>query len=158
MARPTKSVNLMSKHLTKEEIDLRSKKEEQLKGKSDNIVPPKYLSRTQKNIFKNIVLELKESNILSNLDIYLLSTCSISIDRLINIETQINDTPSLIRDNDLMRAKDKYTKDFYRCCNELSLSPQSRAKISNMNVQAKQKEEDPLFRVLKGGMSDKKSL
>ena len=154
MARPTKSVSLMSKHLTKEEIDLRSKKEAQLKGKSDNIVPPKYLSRTQKNIFKNIITELKESNILSNLDVYLLSTCSISIDRLIHIESLINDTPSLIRDNDLMRAKDKYTKDFYRCCNELSLSPQSRAKISNMNVQAKQKEEDPLFRVLKGGMSD----
>lgn len=154
MARPTKSVNVISKHLTKEELFTRQQKEAKLKGNSDKIVPPKHLSKTQKSIFKNIVLELKESDILSNLDIYILSICSIAIDRLINIESEINENINKMSDVNLMRAKDKYTKDFYRCCNELSLSPQSRAKISNINIQAKNKEEDPLFRVLKGGLSD----
>ena len=49
-----------------------------------------------------------------------------------------------------MSAKDKYDKDFYRCCNELSLSPQSRAKIANINKEAIDKEEDPVIRALKG--------
>ena len=48
-----------------------------------------------------------------------------------------------------MSAKDKYTKDLYRCCNELSLSPQSRAKLANINVQAKEEEQDPLLGLLR---------
>ena len=55
-----------------------------------------------------------------------------------------------ITDRELMNAKDKYTKDLYRTCNELSLSPQSRAKLANINVQANQQEEDPLLNLLKG--------
>ena len=49
-----------------------------------------------------------------------------------------------------MSSKDKYTKDFFRCCNELSLSPQARAKIGSLALQAKEKEEDPLIKALKG--------
>ena len=49
-----------------------------------------------------------------------------------------------------MSAKDKYNKDFYRCCNELSLSPQSRAKFGSLSLKAKEKEEDPLIKALKG--------
>ena len=45
-----------------------------------------------------------------------------------------------------MPSKEKYTKDFFRCCNELCLSPQSRAKLANLNVQAQ--EEDPLMKAL----------
>ena len=45
-----------------------------------------------------------------------------------------------------MNAKDKYSKDLYRCCNELSLSPQSRAKIANINTQSK--EDDLLLKAL----------
>ena len=48
-----------------------------------------------------------------------------------------------------MSAKDKYNKDFFRCCNELSLSPQSRAKFGNLTLQAKEKEEDPLLAALR---------
>ena len=50
-----------------------------------------------------------------------------------------------------MSAKDKYTKDLFRCCSELSLSPQSRAKLGNINVQASKDNEDPLLKVLRGG-------
>ena len=43
-----------------------------------------------------------------------------------------------------------YDSDFYRCCNELSLSPQSRAKISNLNLQAKEDSQDLLLQALAG--------
>ena len=32
--------------------------------------------------------------------------------------------------NSYKSVRDMYSKDFFRCCNELCLSPQSRAKLS----------------------------
>lgn len=71
--------------------------------------------------------------------------------RLQEIEKIINDDIEKLGDKSLMSAKDKYTKDLFRCCNELSLSPQSRAKLGNINVQASKDSEDPLLKVLRGG-------
>lgn len=149
MARPCKPIETQSRHNTKEEIEARKKQEEKLKGLADKIKPPKYLNKDQKKIFKYIVDELKASGILSNLDIYVLATCSIAISRLTEIEKQINGDITNLWDKTLMSSKDKYTKDFFRCCNELSLSPQARAKIGSLALQAKEKEEDPLIKALK---------
>ncbi|OLS02415.1 phage terminase small subunit P27 family [Tissierella creatinophila] len=151
MARPSKSVATMSKNLTKEEKETRLKVEEKLKGGTNKITPPKHLNKSQKKIFRNIVNELETSGVLGNLDIYILSTCSIALDRIQTIETTINDEPGIIADKDLRMANDKYTKDFFRCCNELSLSPQSRAKIGNIALQTQQEKQDPLLKLLSGG-------
>ncbi len=153
MARPSKSVKVMSKNLTKEERESRLKTEEKLKGGSDNISPPTYLNIRQKKIFNYIIEQLKESGILGNLDIYILSQASIAIDRLQQIEKIINKDMNKIYDKELMKAKAEYTKDFFRCCNELSLSPQSRAKLGNINLQAEKEKEDPLLQILAGGKS-----
>lgn len=149
MGRPAKAVNTMSKHLSKAEMEERKENENYLKGKSDKIRPPTYLSASQKKIFRYIVKELEASEILGNLDIYILSTCSIAIDRLKEIETMINGDSKLLLSKELMSAKDKYTKDLYRCCSELSLSPQSRAKLANINVTAQKDKADPLLEALK---------
>lgn len=151
MARPSKSVRVMSKNLTKEEKELRLETEEKLKGGADNISPPTYLNASQKKIFNYIIEQLKESGILGNLDTYILSQASISIDRLQKIEKMINKDINRIYDKDLLKAKSEYTKDFFRCCNELSLSPQSRAKLGNINLKAEQERQDPLLQVLAGG-------
>lgn len=151
MARPSKSVKVMSKNLTKEERELRLETEEKLKGGADNISPPTYLNASQKKIFNYIIEQLQESGILGNLDIYILSQAAISIDRLQKIEKMINKDINRIYDKDLLKAKSEYTKDFFRCCNELSLSPQSRAKLGNINLQAEQERQDPLLQVLEGG-------
>lgn len=151
MGRPTKSVDTMSKHLTNEEKEARKEQEEKLKGNNNKVKPPSYLSDSQKKIFRYIVSELKASCILCNLDVYVLTTTSIAIDRLQSIEMLINDNISIIYNKDLMASKDKYTKDLWRGCNELSLSPQSRSKLGNLNIQAKEKADDPLLKVLSGG-------
>jgi P27 family predicted phage terminase small subunit len=150
MARPSKSVKVMNKHLTKEEIDSRKEVENKLRGLADKIKPPDYLSDSQKEIFNYIVSELEASEILSNLDIYILTTCSIAIDRLKTIEIMINADPEQLENIKLMSSKDKYTKDLWRATNELSLSPQSRAKLGNLNLQDKKKKEDPLLKVING--------
>ena len=93
----------------------------------------------QKSIFNYLVSELEASGILGNLDVYILTTCTIAIDRLEAIEKAINKDFSLLSDSKFMGSKDKYTKDLYRCCNELSLSPQARAKIANNAMMNKDK-------------------
>lgn len=55
MARPSKSVKVMSKNLTKEEKELRLAVEEKLKGGADNISPPTHLNASQKKIFNYIM-------------------------------------------------------------------------------------------------------
>ncbi|UTI44425.1 P27 family phage terminase small subunit [Niallia sp. RD1] len=151
MARPTKSVKTMSKNLTKEEINARTKLEDKLKGAADDLSPPNYFNATQKSIFNSIVSELQTSGILGNADVYVLETCSFAIYELQIIRKAINKKPGLRYDKDIIKARESYTKDFFRCCNELSLSPQSRAKIGNINIQAQIKEDDPLLKVLSGG-------
>jgi P27 family predicted phage terminase small subunit len=139
----------MSKNLTKEEKKARQENEEKLKGKADKIIPAQELTDNQLFLFNYIKLELEESGILSNLDIFILTKCSIAIDRLQFIENQVNKKPALLLNDSIMRRKKDYDSDFYRCCNELCLSPQSRAKLANINLKAKEKEEDPLLKALR---------
>lgn len=150
MARPCVNIEVQSRHNTKEEIEERKKAQEELRGPGDKIEnPPDYLTDDQVKIYNFIIEELKASGILGNLDVFLLATCSIAIDRLQYIEGIINKKPRAICNKELMSAKDKYNKDFFRCCNELSLSPQSRAKFGNLKLKAKADEEDPLLKALR---------
>lgn len=102
------------------------------------------------DLFNYIKSELEESKLLSNLDIYILSKGVIAIDRLQFIESKINKNPALLMQSQFMSNKKNYDNDFFRCCNELSLSPQSRAKLANINSMAKESKEDPLLKVLQG--------
>ena len=147
MARPCKPASLLTEcSQTKAEIHTRIDNEKKLKGDSSNLKPPKHLSKEQKKIFKEIVKKLEASQILSDKDVYLLSEFSVSIDRLQEIERRINEEPELLFDQKVMSTKDKYTKIFFRGCNELGFSPQSRAKIANINMQ--EEKENPLLKVL----------
>ena len=149
MARPCKSIEGQSRHNSKEEIEKRKETESRLKGLADKIeFPPDYLTEDQKKIYIDIFKELEASQILSNLDVYILTSCSIAIDRLQYIEKIISKNPKAIMNKELMSAKDKYNKEFYRCCNELSLSPQSRAKFGSLSLKAKDESEDEVLKAL----------
>jgi P27 family predicted phage terminase small subunit len=151
MARPSKSAKVASKNMTKNEKQIKTTTEELLKGGSDNIKPSKHLTTDQKRVFEYIVSELELSGILGNLDVWLLETAAIAIDRMQEIEIMINNDIDNLINKSLMSAKDKYSKDFFRCCNELCLSPQSRAKLGNLNLKQQEDENDPLLKILKGG-------
>lgn len=142
MARPAKSIDTNSQKMSKEEREARKKTEKELRGNNDKIKPFKYLNKRQKAIFKDILKNLNK-DILSNLDVYLLNQTAITIERLEAIEQEINKSGKITDENgkeidkldikaitNLKSARDMYSKDFFRCCNELSLSPQARAKIS----------------------------
>ncbi len=148
MARPAKAVNVQVKNLTNAERDTREFVENSLKGNGGLPTPPEYLTDEQRAVFQNIVDLLNDSDILGALDVYILTTCAIAIDRLAYIEREVNGNVALLCDSSLMATKDKYTKDLYRCCNELCLSPQARAKIGSLAVQAAKQREDPLLKAL----------
>ncbi|MFS1519691.1 phage terminase small subunit P27 family [Bacillus sp. SCS-151] len=57
------------KHLTKAEIKERKEQEKAIKGYTDNIEPPAYLTAAQKKEFNRIANELVRIEILSNLDV-----------------------------------------------------------------------------------------
>lgn len=145
MARPAKPVALNSKHLTKQEYSERERLETKIRGDKTKIICPSDLSPDQKKIFKRIVKELGNSDILGSLDTYLLRQTAIAIDRLQAIEAMINEDSILLFNAKLMASKEKYSKEFFRCCNELGLSPQSRAKFANLLAT---KTEDPLLAAL----------
>lgn len=146
MARPTKSVEVSSKHFTKDEIRRRRENENKLKGNTNTIKPPTWLNKNQKKIFKFVLNEFKDTDILSNKDVYLLTQGAVIIDRLEELEKNINEKFDSIYDKRLMIARNSYMRDFYRYCNELCLSPQSRAKLSNIIKDKTQ--EDPLLKLL----------
>lgn len=58
-----------SNHLTKEEIKKRQEHEERMKGRTDNIAAPSYLTKKQKEEFYKIADELVELEIFTNLDV-----------------------------------------------------------------------------------------
>lgn len=136
----------MSKNLTKDEYNKRKKAEDDLKGGNDKIKPPPYLSTAQKKIFKYILTELEISGILCNLDVFLLTNCCIAIDRMQEAEKIMNKD---ILNKDALKIKESYAKELFRYTNELSLSPQSRAKLGNLNLNAQADSNDELLNALK---------
>lgn len=150
MARPAKSVKTQTRHNTKKDIQLREETENRLKGNS-RLEPPSYLTESQRDIFEYIksVFDSEGADILGQLDVYILSQTAIAIDRLKSIDEIINFDSGLIIDKDTVSARKAYTQEFFRCCNELCLSPQARAKIGSLNLQKSKENSDPLLQILK---------
>lgn len=146
MARPSKAAAVMTGKIGKEQREKRIEEENRIKGNCDKLVPQEYLTDDQKKLFQYIMKELEESKILGNLDLFVLSKAAITIDRVQKMEQKINESENLELNNTFRSTLDMYSKEFFRCCNELCLSPQARAKIAGMKI-VKQ-EEDPVRKVL----------
>jgi P27 family predicted phage terminase small subunit len=81
-----------SKHLTKAEISQRQKQEDNLKGHTDKIDAPSYLTAAQKEEFKELSSELLRLDIFSNLDVDTLARYLDSRDQYINLVKLIRKT------------------------------------------------------------------
>lgn len=148
MARPAKSVKVKTGALASEEELLRNNIEERLRGVPAEPAAPEHLTDDQKSIFNFIVAELRDSEILGRLDVFVLECTAIAISRIRQINDMVNRDPSLISDASLQSARAKYQNDMWRGANELCLSPQARAKIGSLAAQAARQKEDPLLKVL----------
>lgn len=59
-----------SSHLTKEEVQRRLAGEQAVKPKADNVKPPAWLNAAGKRLFKSIVEDLRELDLLTNVDVH----------------------------------------------------------------------------------------
>lgn len=147
MARPAKSVKVKTGAISSAESDARTEIEDKLRVK-EPLVAPNELTDEQTKIFEFITNALVSADILSGLDVYAMSNFCIAIDRLRTIETMVNDNPEYMFDTALMSARAKYESTMWRGCNEFCLTPQARAKIGSLAVQAAKQKEDPLLKAL----------
>lgn len=151
MPRPAKPIELQTCHNTKSDIQKRKSVQNVLKGDNACIVPPYKLSDSQLNIFNKIRDVYDNVGLIGELDVYTLAECAVVIDRLQVLEMMINDNPDLLTDKDIMSIRKGYTQDYYRLCNELGLSPQSRAKLGSLSLQKDKQNNDKLLTLLKVG-------
>lgn len=141
MGRPAKSARVKTGTITKEEETQRLEIEDKIRGKKDKLVPPVYLTEAQTGIFNYIMEELEEADILGNLDLFILAQTAIAVDRIRELDQQANDDKKLLFQSFFRQARAEASKEYFRCCNELCLSPQSRAKLSIAKVNPGEKKK-----------------
>lgn len=148
MARPSKSVRVKTGAIASDEANLRQNVEDKLRGENTPPEPPPGLTDGQREIFRFIVDGLVASDILGRMDVFVLESTAIAIDRLRFINSMIDAEPAMVAHTGLQNARAKYQSDLWRGCNELCLSPQARAKIGSLAAQKQKKDKDPLLAAL----------
>lgn len=93
------------KHLTKAEIENRKKTE--VKAKSDNVQPPKFLGARQKKRFTEIANELLDLDIMANIDCDALGRLIIVEDEFIAINKAMKKTPLMIKRRISLERRDE---------------------------------------------------
>ena len=144
MARPAKSVKVKSGDISTADAEVRAGIEDKLRGEAQPPEPPPHLSDAQRELFEFIVGGLVNAEILGRLDVFVLESTVVAIDRLREINRMIDADLSLLANNGLQSARAKYQRDLWRGCSELCLSPQARAKIGGLAAQKAKEAKDPL--------------
>lgn len=145
-----------SKHLTKQVIKERQEQEDTMRGHTDNIVAPSYLTAAQKKEFDALATELVRLNIFSNLDVDGLARY---IDSRTQYKQLIKDlkkikatevvemadgTKRAIANEDypkLMRVKNTLFNECRAAASDLGLSITSRLKLVIPKMEKKEKSE-----------------
>ena len=135
MGRPAKSVYAKSGEITKEDFESRKYVEDELRGNVNDIEnPPDYLSDLAKKIYRKLFTKLKDSKVIGTLDGPLLAETATVMAHLIIDNNRMNEAYESSKDDktiNLIRSRiTSLQRSFFRCCNELCLSPQSRSKLS----------------------------
>ena len=110
------------KHLTKAEIENRQKTE--VKAKSDNIQPPKFLGAKQKKRFMEIANELLEINIMPNMDRETPGLLIVVQDKLIAYNKAMKKTPLMVKRRLSLEKRDEYGKPFMKEVEEMVVNPE----------------------------------
>lgn len=150
MARPAKSIDVQSGGISSETAQERRDIENKLKGESGEVVPTFELSERQTIIFNRIKSMFDKVGLLGELDCYVLTEGAVVIDRLNQIEEHLNERPDLLFDREICNTRKEYMQNFFRICNELSLSPQSRAKMGIIASNKDSQDSDPILRLFGG--------
>lgn len=156
IAKASKPVSLMSKNLTKEEKEARLEAEAKVKSASDKIYEcPTDIVKAEQEIYMFIVEEMRELDLLTNLDIELVKLCANSIvnireaKKLIRKYGLVYEKPDgTLQKNPSVQVLKDFESIFNRCCRELCISPSSRMNLAKMMADIQANSEDELLRIL----------
>lgn len=151
MARPAKSASVSRGKIGKGEKEARQNVEDSIRGEAVRPEPPENLTEDQKKIFQFIVDGLEAGKILGKLDVFVLESTAVAIDRLRTINRMIDDEPGLLLHTATQNSRAKFQADLWRGCNELCMSPQARAKMGLLAAQGNPDSNDPLENAMNGG-------
>lgn len=149
MARPREPIDLIAakgrKHLTKAEYEARKKTE--ITAPSDNVTPPAYLTKKEKDKFNEIAQQLIDIGIMTNLDCDVLARYVRADSEYLKLTKQLNkikfdpDKKSMIDEEQqlaeqlskygyLQKLQLKAAKQCNDCARELGLTISSRCKLA----------------------------
>lgn len=163
LSRPRKPSSLKKgKSESKEQLAKREEIERQLMGNSDDVKSiPEYLNEEEKVYYKWLVNEIEICGLITNLDkplleqtancLWVMNQCDEHI-RKNGILIQKVDKFGLIeeKENPSIKIKLSYQTKYASLCNQLGLSPASRAALASRKMEAKENDEDPVIKVLRG--------
>ncbi|WP_426453833.1 phage terminase small subunit P27 family [Paenibacillus sp. S-38] len=153
-------VNLLlikgKKHLTKEEIELRQEREKKLQPSTNRTNPPAWLCDTAKKEFRRIAKELKEIDLLTNVDVNALALYCDAYADYIEITRIIKNDGFMVEHTNksgvtnevahpLLAKKKQMHEQMRSLAVEFGLTPASRAKIA-MPPRGQPDEEDEFTR------------
>ena len=151
MGRPVKPINSSTGKISKQERQERQEAEAKINGnvKKDKIKkPPTSLTKEGKKIYKELLGNLLESGIdLNNLDMNLLEATAHAIDTMRKAQAILNED---ILNKQANNIYFKAFNVFKQGMSELGLSPSARARLSMIQAQNKDKEDDVLLKILRG--------
>ena len=146
----------------KEQLARREAIEKQLMGNSDDVSSiPEYLSDEEKVYYKWLIDEIEICGIITNLDKPLLEQTANCLWVMHQCDEHIRANGVLVskpdrfglveeKENPSIKIKLSYQSKYQTLCNSLGLSPASRASLAGKKAEAKENEEDPVLKVLRG--------
>ena len=148
--------------LSKAEVQRRDELERALRGNDDKITEiPDYLTEEEKIYYKWLVEELESTGLISNIDQPLIELTANTLYIMHQADEDIRKNGLMINSfdkygnekmiaNPCLKIKLDFTSKFTTLCNQLPLSPSSRASLAARKVDEAQESADPVLRLLQG--------
>ena len=146
MARPRKPLELQTGNLTVEQRKQKELEESLVKAKEDNIRIPTWLKdKTAKKEFNRIATEMKELNIITNLDVNNLAGYCESFSNYIKATTKLNKQELTIQkcmpngsytyvENPLIKIQKLYAEEMRKFAGLVGLTIDSRLRFASIKV------------------------
>ena len=156
MPKASKPVSMMNKHLSKDEVEALKEAEAKVKTASDKVYEiPTDIIKSEQEVYKFIVEEMKELDLLTNLDIERIKICANAVVNIRQARVLIRkyglvyEKPDgSLQKNPAVNVLKDYEAIYSKCEKELCLSPQSRMALSKMMADIQANSEDELLKIL----------
>lgn len=163
MARPRKDTSALQGSYTKEAMKERLENENRLKGKTDKLIAPEIVKIDEVALakFEELVEELKEVDVIANVDVdllggyctsysgYVRATKMLMIQNL--VEEQENKLGAITKmQNPYIKVQQSYLDRMIKIASLFGLSPADRTRIAHLNPSDKNDKPDPLLELLNG--------